>query len=161
MTEPSTTQALGSTTVVFGWVEEARVQEVLHASDGFQVLLAITLAGLGGSASAEIALGAGALHPIAIYLIPCALLASSAVAGTMMVREFRRYRRVRSQLMAATAKVPVPVLLVTPGSPSFTVGGYGHAGSGPIVQNLVPEHPGAAQVVQTAVAAQQAEAPGA
>jgi hypothetical protein len=30
----STTQALGSTTVVFGWVEESRVQEVLHASGG-------------------------------------------------------------------------------------------------------------------------------
>ena len=48
----STTQTLGSTTVVFGWVEESRVQEVLHASDGFQTLLGVTLAGVGGAVAA-------------------------------------------------------------------------------------------------------------
>jgi hypothetical protein len=117
------TQTLGSTTVVFGWVEESRVHEVLHASDGFQVLLAISLAGIGASVAAAVALAAGALHPIAMYLILCGLAAGTTVPAVMTVREYRRYSRVRAQLATATARVPVPVLLVTPGPPTFTVGG--------------------------------------
>jgi hypothetical protein len=123
MTGDPTTRTLGSTTVVFGWVEESRVQEVLHASDGFQVLLAISLAGLGASVAAAVALAAGALHPIAMYLILCGLVAGTAIPAIMTVREYRRYRQVRARLSAATAQVPVPVLLVTPGAPTFTVGG--------------------------------------
>ncbi len=135
MTGEPTTRALGSTTVVFGWVEESRVQEVLHASDGFQVLLAITLAGLGASVAAAVALAAGALHPIAMYLILCGLLAGTAIPAVMTIREYRRYRRVRTGLLAGTAQVPVPVLLVTPGAPSFTVGGQS------IVTGLTPQGP--------------------
>jgi hypothetical protein len=114
---------LGSTTVVFGWVEESLVKEALHASDGFQMLLAITLAGLGASAAVAVALAAGALHPIAMYLILCAVLAGTVIPAVMAVREYRRYRQVRARLLAGTAHVPVPVMLVTPGAPTFTVGG--------------------------------------
>lgn len=139
MTEQSTTQALGSTTVVFGWVEEAWVQQVLHASDGFQLLLAITLAGFGGAVADGVALVAGALHPIGLYLILCGLLVGTGLAGVMMVREYNRYRKVRRQLLAATARMPVSVWLVTPGpaSPSFTVGGQEQVG-----QNLGLTQPG-------------------
>jgi hypothetical protein len=119
----STTQALGGTTVVFGWVEEARVQEVLHASDGFQALLAITLAGVGGAAAAGVTLAAGVTHPVTLYLILAVAVTITVIAGLFGAREYRRYRKVRQSLGAVTAKVPVPVLLVTPGSPSFTVGG--------------------------------------
>lgn len=123
MTGESSTRTLGSTTVVFGWVEESLVQEVLHASDGFQVLLAITLAGLGASVAVVVALAAGALHPIAMYLILSAVLTGTAISAIMTVREYLRYRQVRSRLLAGTAHVPVPVLLMTPGAPTFTVGG--------------------------------------
>lgn len=125
MTQESATRTLGSTTIVFGWVEKSRVEEVLHASDGFQVLLAITLAGLGASAAAGLALAAGALHPIAMYLILCALLAGTAIPAIMTVREYRRYSKVRERLVAGTVQVPVPMMLVTPGPPTFTVGGQG------------------------------------
>ncbi len=119
----STTQALGGTTVVFGWVEETRVQEVLHASDGFQTLLAITLAGVGGAVAASVTLAAGVTHPFTLYLILAVAVTIAVVAGGFGVREYLRYRKVRRSLGAATARVPVPVLLVAPGSPSFTVGG--------------------------------------
>jgi hypothetical protein len=118
----STTQALGGTTVVFGWVEEARVQEVLHASDGFQALLAITLAGVGGAVAAGVTLVAGVTHPFTLYLILAVAVTITVIAGLFGAREYLRYRKVRQSLGAATARVPVPVLLVTPGSPSFTVG---------------------------------------
>ncbi len=121
--EGPASQTLGGTTVVFGWVEESRVQEVLHASDGFQVLLAISLAGIGASVAAAVALAAGALHPIAMYLILSGLIAGTTIPAIMAVREYRRYRKVRAQLSQATAHVPVPVFLVTPGTPTFTVGG--------------------------------------
>lgn len=123
MTSESSTRALGSTTVVFGWVEESLVQEILHASDGFQVLLAVTLAGIGASVAVVVALAAGALHPIAMYLILSAVLTGTALAAAVTIREYRRYRRVRSRLLDRTAHVPVPVLLTTPGAPTFTVGG--------------------------------------
>jgi hypothetical protein len=119
----STTQALGGTTVVFGWVEEARVQEVLHASDGFQALLAITLAGVGGDVAAAVTLAAGVTHPFTLYLILAVTVTITVIAGLFGAREYRRYHEVRQSLGAATARVPVPVLLVTPGPPSFTVGG--------------------------------------
>lgn len=119
----STTQALGSTTVVFGWVEESRVQEVLHASDGFQTLLGVTLAGVGGAVAAGVTLAAGVTHPVTLYLILAVAVTITVVVGLFGAREYLRYREVRQNLGAATAKVPVPVLLVTPGSPSFTVGG--------------------------------------
>ena len=99
------------------------MQEVLHASDGFQVLLAISLAGLGASIAAAVALAAGALHPIAMYLILCGLLAGTLIPAIMTIREYGRYRAVRARLLAGTVQVPVPVLVVTPGAPSFTVGG--------------------------------------
>jgi len=119
----STTHALGGTTVVFGWVEEARVQEVLHASDGFQALLAITLAGVGGGAAAGVTLAAGVTHPVTLYLILAVTVTITVVAGLFGAREYLRYRKVRQSLGAVTARVPVPIFLVTPGAPSFTVGG--------------------------------------
>ncbi len=119
----TTTQALGSTTVVFGWVEESRVQEVLHASDGFQTLLGITFAGVGGTVAALVTLAAGVPHPVTLYLILAVTVTITVVAGLFGAREYLRYRDVRRSLGATTARVPVPVLLVTPGSPSFTVGG--------------------------------------
>lgn len=121
--------ALGGTTVVFAWVEESRVQQVLHASDDFQLMLAITLTGFGGCAAALIALAAGALHPMALYLILSALAAVTLLAGGFAWREFVRCRQVRSQLAAGTVRVPVPVLLVMTESPSFTLGGHGPVGS--------------------------------
>lgn len=117
------TQALGSTTVVFGWVEESRVEEVLHASDGFQALLGITLAGAGGMVAALVTLAAAVQHPVTLYLILAVTVTITLVAGGFGAREYFRYRKVRRSLGAAAARVPVPVLLVTPGSPSFTVGG--------------------------------------
>jgi hypothetical protein len=125
VTQESVTRTLGSTTIVFGWVEKSHVEEVLHASDGFQQLLAVTLAGLGASVAAGVALAAGALHPIAMYLILCALLAGSAIPAIMTFREYRRYRKVRERLVAGTMQVPVPMTLVTPGQPTFSVGGQG------------------------------------
>ena len=119
----STTQTLGSTTVVFGWVEESRVQEVLHASDGFQTLLGVTLAGVGGAVAALVTLAAGVTHPVTLYLILAVTVTIAVVVGLFGAGEYLRYRKVRQNLGAATAKVPVPILLVTPGSPSFTVGG--------------------------------------
>lgn len=119
----STTQALGGTTVVFGWVEEAKVQELLHASDGFQALLAVTLAGVGAAAAAGVTLAAGVTHPVTLYLILAVAVTITVIAGLFGGREYRRYREVRQSLGAATVRVPVPVLLVTPGAPSFTVGG--------------------------------------
>jgi hypothetical protein len=119
----STTQALGGTTVVFGWVEEAKVQELLHASDGFQALLAVTLAGVGAAAAAGVTLAAGVTHPVTLYLILAVAVTITVIAGLFGAREYRRYREVRQSLGAATVRVPVPVLLVTPGPPSFTVGG--------------------------------------
>jgi hypothetical protein len=119
----TTTQALGSTTVVFGWVEESRVQEVLHASDGFQTLLGVTLAGAGGIVAALVTLAAGVPHPGTLYLILAVTVTIVVVAGLFGLREYLRYRKVRRSLGAATAQVPVPVLLVTPGVPSFAVGG--------------------------------------
>jgi hypothetical protein len=136
MSEQPATQALGSTTVVFGWVEETQVQQVLHASDGFQLMLGICVAGFGGAAAGVVALAAGALHPIALYLILCVFGTATLLAGAFAGREFARYRKVRAQLAAATAKVPVPVLLVTPGQPSFSVGGYGVAASTQVFQGL-------------------------
>jgi hypothetical protein len=123
VTQGSSTRTLGSTTIVFGWVEKSHVDEMLHASDGFQLLLAITLAGLGASAAAGVALVAGALHPIAMYLVLCALLAGTAIPAIMTIREYRRYRAVRERLTAGTVQVPVPMMLVTPGVPTFSVGG--------------------------------------
>jgi hypothetical protein len=133
-----TTTELGKTTFVFGYVEESLVQEFLHASDGFQFLLAISLTGAGASADAFVALGAGALHPVAMYLSLCGLLAVTAVTGGMTVREYLRTRRVRSRLSAATVRVPVPLMLVTPGSPSFTmaVSAVGGKSEGEIAQGL-------------------------
>jgi hypothetical protein len=119
----STTHALGGTTVVFGWVEEARVQEVLHASDGFQMLLAVTLAGAGAAAASGVTLAAGVTHPGTLYLILAVAVTITVVIGAFCAREYLRYRSVRRTLGAVTARVPVPVLLVTPGTPSFTVGG--------------------------------------
>lgn len=123
MNEQSTTQTLGGTTVVFGWIEEARVEQVLHASDGFQLLLGISLAGLGGVIACAVGLGAGALHPIGLYIVLAGLLVATVITGALAGREFKRYHSARKELRSVTARVPVPVVLVTPGSPSFTVGG--------------------------------------
>jgi len=141
MSDQPATGTLGSTTVVFGWVEENQVQQMLHASDGFQLMLGISLAGFGGLAAGLVALAAGALHPIALYLILCVLGTATLLVGGFAKREYARYRAVRSQLTAATARVPVPVLLVTPGQPSFTVGGQAVGGSAQLVPGLQPVQP--------------------
>jgi hypothetical protein len=89
------------------------------------VLLAVTLAGLGASVAAGVALAAEALHPIAMYLILSALLAGATIPAIMMVREYRRCSNVRKRLLAGTIQMPVPMMLVTSGAPTFTVGGQG------------------------------------
>jgi hypothetical protein len=85
-----------------------------------------------------VALTAGAVHPIALYLLLCVLGTATVIAGAFAGREFDRYRKVRRRLAAATVRVPVPVLLTTPGPPSFTVGGQVVGGHTQIVQDVPP-----------------------
>jgi hypothetical protein len=109
------TQALGATTVIFRWVEESKVQQLMHASDGFQQMLALTVAGTGASVTAVVTLAAGAQHPLALYVLLSGLGAATVLAGGFTWRGFLRCRRLRSQLTVGAVTVPVPVLLVTPG----------------------------------------------
>jgi hypothetical protein len=130
MSDQSSTQALGHTTVVLRWVERPRVEEFLHASDGFQVLLAFTLAAAGASLSCSIVIAAGVLHPIGMYLFLCGLIVGTLVLGALVMREFRRVQRVRKGLDSATVEVPVPLSLVTPGAaPTFSVANTTSAGA--------------------------------
>ena len=58
-----------------------------YASDGFQALLAITLAGVGGAAAAGVTLAAGVTHPVTLYLI-----LAVTVTITVVSRPVRRER---------------------------------------------------------------------
>jgi hypothetical protein len=132
VTQDTGTRTVGSATKVFGWVEKSQVEEFLHASDGFQLLLAITLAGIGATAAAVVALAAGALHPIAMYLLLCALLAGTAVPAIMTIREYRRYKQVRARLTTETVQMPVPMMLTisgppNSGPPTFYLGGQNNS----------------------------------
>jgi hypothetical protein len=128
MTEQPTTRTLGNTTVVLRWVERDRAEQVIHASDGFQILLAITLAAAGAEAAAVVALATGLLHPIPMYLIVCGLGVATVVLGIVTFRDYTRLRKIRAQLDAATVQVPIPLTLATPAAaPTFTSYGLGQA----------------------------------
>jgi len=99
------------------------VDALVHASDNFNLLVAITLALLAAAAAAGIALGAGALHPLWIYLILAACGSCTVFGAVMALRENRIVRRVRAQLRetAENYYVPSPFTLSSGASATPTV----------------------------------------
>jgi hypothetical protein len=90
------------------WVPEAEVEALVHASDNFNVLLAVTLSCLAGAIAAAVALGAGALHPVVIYIILGACTGCTMFGGSMLWREKGTVKRVRSELKEATESYYIP-----------------------------------------------------
>jgi hypothetical protein len=90
------------------WVPEAEVEALVHASDNFNVLLAITLAFGAGLVAAAVALGAGAVHPVVIYIILGACGGCSVFGGFMVWRERNTVQRVRGDLRQATESYYIP-----------------------------------------------------
>lgn len=111
------------------WVPEAEVEALVHASDNFNILLAITLAFVAGLVAAAVALGAGALHPVAIYIIIGACGGCSVFGGLMVWREHSNVTRVRNDLKDSTESYYIPSPFEERnlgtginGSPSVTLG---------------------------------------
>ncbi len=128
MSEPSTTSALTGTAVAWRWIERARVDEFVHASDGYQTLLAWTLAVAGVAAGGGIALVVGVVHPGTLYLVLCVLVGAAIALGIMTWREHRHLAQLRGRLDAATAVLPQTLHLGSPpATPTFTVGSQGAA----------------------------------
>jgi hypothetical protein len=95
MSQPVTTGAGSTTTFVIRWVQEMQVDALVHATDNFNLLLSIMLGFLAAAAAAGIALGAGALHPVLIYLILIGCGGCAALAGFLTWREHGNVCEVR------------------------------------------------------------------
>jgi hypothetical protein len=121
MSQQVTTGAGSTTTFVIRWVQEMQVDALVNATDNFNLLLTITLAFLAAAAAAGIALGAGALHPVLIYLILAGCGGCAALAGVLTWRENTNVREARVKIRAATTEYHVPFTLSAGASASPTV----------------------------------------
>jgi hypothetical protein len=121
MNQQVTTGAGSTTTFVIRWVQEMQVDALVHATDNFNLQLSIALAFLAAAAAAGIALGAGALHPVLIYIILAACGGCAALAGALTWREHGNVRDARTKIRAATTEYHVPFTLSTGASASPTV----------------------------------------
>ena len=111
------------------FVKESQVQMLVHASDTFNLLVAITLGLLAAAAAAGIALGAGAVHPLVIYLILAACGSCGVFSGFMAFQENKVVDRTRTKLAEGTYSYyypsPFNQLNLSAGanvSPSVTLG---------------------------------------
>lgn len=108
MNQQPTTGTGSSDMLVMKWVKETQVEALVHASDNFNLLVAIALGFLAAAAAAGIALGAGALHPLVIYLILTGCASCGLFAGIMALRENRNVKTVRRKLREETENYYIP-----------------------------------------------------
>lgn len=134
MNQQATTGTGSSDMFVMKWVKETQVEALVHASDNFNLLVAIALGFLAAAAAAAagIALGAGALHPLIIYLILTGCASCGLFASIMALRENGNVKTVRRTLREETESYYVPSPFkqfnLSTGaneSPSLTVGRTG------------------------------------
>ena len=117
---------------------ETQVEALVHASDTYNMLVTVMLGFLAALAAAGIALGAGALHPLLIYLILAACASCSVFSGVMVLGERKNLRERRQKLAEETQTYYVPspfrqFNLGTAGNASPTVT-LGEMGSSPAAQ---------------------------
>lgn len=136
------------------WVQETRVEALVHTSDNFNVLVAVTLAFLAAVAAAGVALGAGALHPLVIYLILAGCGSCAVFGGIMAFRESKVVHRTRAMLREETQSYYVPSPFtqfnLTAGanvSPSVTLGAFGEP---PAVRAAAPNNSGELDIAEQA-----------
>ncbi len=129
MNEQGTSGSSTTTSFVIRWVQEIQVNALVHASDNFNIFVAIMLALLAAAAAAGIALGAGALHPVVVYIVLGACGLGTVLTGGLSVREYLNVRTIRSEIRAATTEYRVPFTLTTGtgASPAVTLGQAGTA----------------------------------
>jgi hypothetical protein len=127
MSEPVTSGNSSTTSFVIRWVQEIQVNALVHASDNFNVLIGAALALLAAAVAAAIALGAGALHPVVVYVVLGACVFGALITGGLSRREYLNVRRIRSEIRAATTEYRVPFTLTTGTSavPAVTIGAAG------------------------------------
>jgi hypothetical protein len=132
MSEPTSTGSGTSNTLAIGWVREEHVEALVHASDDFNLLLAIALAFLGAAVAAAVALAAGALHPLLLYLIVAGAGGIGGFAGLLANRERgklnQRREAVKNEARYQYVPSPFAPLNFNAGTsevPSVTVGDIG------------------------------------
>ncbi len=106
------------------YVLRTKVDDYVHASDGFQIWLAITV-GFGGAAiTTLITLAAGVQHPIVLYLLLCGFACLSVAFGSVTIRDGLRTRRARKELDQDTrSDIPLSLTVTANASPAVTFGG--------------------------------------
>jgi hypothetical protein len=117
VTEQVTNGSSNTTPLVIRWTNEIQVNELVHASDNFNILVGATLALLAAAVAAASALGAGAVHPVIIYIILSACGFGGLITGGLSKREYNNVRSVRSEIKASTTEYRIPFTL-TPGTSS-------------------------------------------
>ncbi len=123
MTELRASETLGQTGVTLSWVDQARVADVDGATDGFQILLGLTMLFGGAVIGGALILFAGVVHPVAMYLGLAVLITTTVVLGGVAVREQRRLRDARRRRDETRMAVPLSFSVVAAaGAPTFTAG---------------------------------------
>jgi hypothetical protein len=127
MSEQVTSGGGNTTSFVIRWVQEIQVNALVHASDNFSILVGATLALLAAAVAAAIALGAGALHPVVVYIILGACGFGALITGGLSRREYVNVRSIRAEIKAAITEYHVPFTLTTGTSavPDVTIGAAG------------------------------------
>ncbi|HEV3288492.1 MAG TPA: hypothetical protein VG123_05830 [Streptosporangiaceae bacterium] len=87
------------------------------ANDRYRDNQTTAIAAAGVLASALVVLGAGALHPVVLYLIIAASGVITVIFGLLTWREFTRRKEAKAKMEAAAVTTPFQMFLtVTPGS---------------------------------------------
>jgi len=102
MNARTTTGSGTSDVLAYGWVREEHVEALVHSSDNFNLLLAVSLAFLGAAVAVSIALGAGAVHPGILYPMLTAAGGVGIFSGILTWREHYNVNRLRQKLSRET-----------------------------------------------------------
>lgn len=135
MNQQTTTGTGTSDMLVMKWVKDTQVGELVDAADDFNVQVALASGLLAASVAAGVALAAGALHPLWLYIILSAGVSCGLYASVMAFRERRKVNKVRQTIReeAESYYFPSPFrqqLNLSTGlneSPTLTVGEAGRA----------------------------------
>lgn len=114
----ATSGSYNTTLHAIRWANENQVNELVHASDNFNVLIGATLALFAAAVAAAITLGAGAVHPVVVYMILSASGFGALITGGLSTREYKNVRNLRSEIKADIAEYYIPLTL-TAGTNAF------------------------------------------
>jgi hypothetical protein len=120
MTGPPYTGATGQ--VDLRYVLRSRVDEYVHASDGFLIWLAVTLAAGGASAATGVALAVGVTHPVVLYILLSIFICLCVAFGVVTVRDGLRVHRIREQLDRDTrSDLPLSITVTANAVPAINL----------------------------------------